>query len=49
MAKPIESTTLNKHDFELLLRDLESPKFDPQARQMYEAGKIIHERLHRTS
>ena len=49
MAKPIEPTTLNKRDFELLVRDLENPRPDPQARAMYDAGKIIHERLHRRS
>jgi hypothetical protein len=47
MAKPIESTTLNRHDFELLVRDLENPKLSPQGQAMYEAGKLIHERYHR--
>ncbi len=47
MAKPITTTELEESDFDALLRDLESPKINPKATEMYIAGRIVHERMHR--
>ncbi len=47
MANPIEPTVVSKKDYESLLRDLEEPKPSRIAKRMYEAGKLIHEKLHR--
>ena len=47
MAHPIEPTVLKKHDYELLIRDLKDPAPSEQARKIYEAGKVVHERLHK--
>lgn len=47
MAHPIESTVLGERDFSRLLRKLEKPKLNPLAQEMYEKGRLNHDRLHR--
>ena len=47
MAKPISSTELDEKDFMVLLHALENPRVSPKATEMYNAGKTIHDKMHK--
>ena len=46
MAHPIESTVLEEDDYNKLVKALENPKPNPQAKEMYLKGKAIHKKYY---